>query len=163
HQLGGTCKLGRLRRGKAEIRFEGHPAIGVRWARVSAQVVLAGGQEGGLGLAGGAVLKGDLPLPIVGAAESFNALAALDLHAGMDGGRDESGIERLARERSRGEGQRGLGGTRGGGEADTIDGHSAKRGYVDAQRVQILKRFAAQELSADLVARSGLAFEQADP
>ena len=45
-------------------------------------------------------------------------------------------------------------GAPGRGEANIVDGHGAKRGHVDAERVQILKGLTAQELSADLMARA---------
>ena len=41
-----------------------------------------------------------------------------------------------------------------------IDGHRTERGHVDAERMQIFKGLAAQELSAHLMARCGLAFDQ---
>ena len=43
-----------------------------------------------------------------------------------------------------------------------VDGRGAKRGHVDAQRVQVLKGLTAQELSADLMAWCGLALDQRD-
>ena len=43
-----------------------------------------------------------------------------------------------------------------------MDGHGAERGDINAERVQILEGFAAEELSADFVARCGLAFNQRD-
>ena len=51
-------------------------------------------------------------------------------------------------------------GAPGSGEANVVDGHGAKRGHVDAERVQIFKGLTAQELSADFMARRGLAFDQ---
>jgi hypothetical protein len=41
-----------------------------------------------------------------------------------------------------------------------VDGRGAKRGHVNAERVQVLKGLTAQELSADLMAWCGLAFDQ---
>jgi hypothetical protein len=41
-----------------------------------------------------------------------------------------------------------------------IDGHRAKRGHVDAKRMQVFKRLTAQELTAHLMARCGFAFDQ---
>ena len=75
---------------------------------------------------------------------------------------DERCIERLARERGRGKRQRSLRGAPGCGKANVIDGHRAKRGHVDAERMQVFKGLTAQELSADLMARRGLAFDQRD-
>ena len=43
-----------------------------------------------------------------------------------------------------------------------VDRYGAKRGHVDTERVQILKGLTAQELSADLMPRCGLAFDQRD-
>jgi hypothetical protein len=43
-----------------------------------------------------------------------------------------------------------------------IDGKGAERGHVDAEQVQVLKSLTAQELSANLMARGGLAFDQRD-
>ena len=59
-----------------------------------------------------------------------------------------------------GKGKRSLRGAPGGGETNIVDGHGAKRGHVDAECVQVLKGLAAQELSADFMARGGLAFDQ---
>lgn len=43
-----------------------------------------------------------------------------------------------------------------------VDAHGAKRSHVNAERVQILEGLTAEELSADLMARCGLAFDQRD-
>ena len=43
-----------------------------------------------------------------------------------------------------------------------VDGHGAKRGDVDAERMQVFQGLTAQEFSAYLMARCGLAFDQCD-
>jgi hypothetical protein len=43
-----------------------------------------------------------------------------------------------------------------------VDGHCAKRGHVDAERMQILKGLTAQELAANLVTRCRLALDQSN-
>jgi len=41
-----------------------------------------------------------------------------------------------------------------------IDRHGAKTGYVDTKRMQVLKRLTTQELSANLMPRCGLTFDE---
>jgi len=86
--------------------------------------------------------------------------AALDADSSCDGLCDERRIKRLARKRGRGKWQRSLRGSPGGGKANVIDGHRAKCGHVYAQGMEVLKGLTAQELSADLMARRGLAFDE---
>jgi hypothetical protein len=43
-----------------------------------------------------------------------------------------------------------------------VDGHGAKRRHIDSERMQVFKGLTAQELSADLMARRSLAFNQRD-
>jgi hypothetical protein len=53
-----------------------------------------------------------------------------------------------------------LRGAFGGGKTNVVDGDRAKRGHVDAERVQVFEGLAAQELSTDFVAWGALAFNQ---
>ena len=48
------------------------------------------------------------------------------------------------------------------GKPNEVDRYRAKRGHLDTERVQVLKRLTAQKLSADLMPRCGLAFDQGD-
>jgi hypothetical protein len=75
---------------------------------------------------------------------------------------DERRIKRLPRQRGCGKRQRSLRSAPRSGQPNVVDRHGAKRSHVDAQRMQVLKRFTAQELSAHLMTRCGLAFNQRD-
>ena len=101
-----------------------------------------------------------LPRAAGGAIERLHAAAALNLDSRGDGLGDERCIKRLARKRGCEERQGSLRGAPGSGQANVVDGHGAKRGHIDAERMQILKGLTAQELSANLMVRCGLALNQ---
>ena len=96
------------------------------------------------------------------ASERLHTAAALYADSCGDGLGDERCIKRLARERGCGKRQGSLRGAPGSGKANVVDGHGAKRGHIDAERMQVLKGLTAEELSADLMARCGFAFDQRD-
>jgi len=73
------------------------------------------------------------------AAERLHTATAFYADSCGDGFGDERGIKCLARERGRGKRQGSLRGAPGSGEANVVDGRSAKRSHVDAERVQVLK------------------------
>jgi len=162
HELRGAGQLSGLRGSEAVIHFEGDPLLRITGAGVAAEIVFTGGEKGGGGFAGGAVIESSSPSSGCGTAERLHAATLLDADSRGDGPCDEGCIQRLARERSCGKWQRSLGGAPGGGEANVAYGHGAQGGDIDAERMQILKGLAAQELSADFMARSGLAFNQGD-
>ena len=112
-------------------------------ASVAAQIVLARGEKGGWSFVGGAVVERSLPDVGCRAAERLHTATALYADSSGDGFGDERCIKRLARERGRGKRQRSLRGAPGGGEANVVDGHGAKRGHVDAERMQVLKGLTA--------------------
>ena len=162
HQLRGARQLSGLRGRQAKIHLEGDPSLWVLRTRVAAEIVLACGEKDGWSFIGGAVVERSLPDVACRAAERLHTAAALYADSRGDGLGDERCIERLARERGCGKRQGSLRGAPGSGEANVVDGHGAKRGHVDAERMQVLKGLTAQELSADLMARCGLAFDQRD-
>ena len=127
---------------------------------MAAQVVLARGEKGGWSLVGRTVVERSLPDVACRANERLHTTPAFYADSRGDGCGDEGCIERFARERLRGKRQAGRRGAPCSGEANIIDGHGAKRDHVDTENVQVFKGLTAQELSTDLMARSGLAFDQ---
>src|SRR3984885_15013275 len=161
-QLGGVRQVSGLRFRQSVIHLEGDPLVRVLRATVAAQIVLARGEKGGWSFVCGAVIESGLPEVCGRAPERLHTATTLNANTRGAGCGDERCIQRLARERGRGKRQRSLRGASGCGKANIIDGHRAKRGHVDAKCVQVLKGLTAQEFSADLMARCGLAFDQRD-
>ena len=143
HELRGALELSGLRGRQAKIRLEGDPSIRVLGTRVAAEIVLACGEKDRWSFTGGAVVERSLPGVACRAAQRLHTAAALYADSCSDGFGDERCIKRLARERGCGKRQGSLRGAPGSGEANIVDGHGAKRGHVDAERVQVLKGFTA--------------------
>jgi hypothetical protein len=129
---------------------------------VSAEIVLACGEKGRRSFTDGAIVERSLPVVVGRTAECLHTAAALYVYSCGNGFGDKRCIKRLARKRGCGKRQRSFRRAPGSGEANIVDGRGAKRGHVDAERVQVLKGLTTQELTADFVARSELAFDQPD-
>src|ERR1700733_9128083 len=142
-QLGGVRQVSGLGGRQSVIHLESHPLVGVLRARMAAQLVLACGQKDRWGFTGGAVIERNVPDVACRAAERLHAATAFYANSCGDGLGDERCIKRLARERGCGKRQGSLRGAPGSGEANVVDGHGAKRGYVDTERVQVLKDLTA--------------------
>ncbi len=129
---------------------------------MAAEIVLSRGQKDHWRITGGAVVERSLPEVASGASKRLHTATKLYADSGSDGLGDERCIERLAGQRGRSKRQRSLCGAPRSGQSNVVNGHSAKRSHVDPQRMQVLKGLTAQELSADLMPRGGLAFDQRD-
>ena len=154
--------LGRLRARQAKIHLEAHPSLRIFRARVAPQIVLAGREKDRWSLTSAAVVERGLPGVACRANQRLHAATALDADSCSSGFGDERCIKRLARERGRRKRQWSLRCASRSGQANVVDRYGAKRRHIHPERVQILKRLTAQELSADLMPRCGLAFDQSD-
>ena len=105
--------------------------------------MLARGEKDCRGFTGRAVIERSLPDVGCRTAKRLHTATTLYADSSRDGLGNERCIERLARERSRGKRQRSLRGAPRCGEANVIDRHRAKRGHVDAERMQVLKGLTA--------------------
>jgi hypothetical protein len=92
---------------------------------------------------GGTVVERSLPDVACPATERLHTATTLYADSRGDGLGDERCIKRFARERPCGKRQRSLCGAPGSGEANVVDGHGAKRGHVNAKRMQVLKGLTA--------------------
>jgi hypothetical protein len=142
-QLGGVPQVSGLGRRQSVVHFEADPLVRVVRAPVTAQIVFACGEKGSWSLVGGVVVE--LSLPDVGGcpAERLYTAAALNVDSRSDGLGDKRCIERLARKRLRGKWQGSRRGAPRCGQSNVVDVHSAKRGDVDSECMEILKGLTA--------------------
>ena len=143
HQLRGALEFSSLRGRKAKVHLEGDPPLWVLWTRVAAKIMLARGEKDRGGFIGGTVVERSLPDVACRAVERLHTATTFYADSGSDGRGDQRRIQRLACERGCGKRQGGFRRAPGGGEANVVDGHGAKRSQVDAEQAQVLKGLTA--------------------